>query len=65
MNNREERQCKNAPLLSLRPENPLVLAPMAGVTDRPFRTLVKRQGAGIVCMEMISANAIKYGNANC
>ena len=62
MNNREERQCKNAPLLSLRPENPLVLAPMAGVTDRPFRTLVKRQGAGIVCMEMISANAIKYGN---
>ena len=35
---------------------------MAGVTDRPFRMLAKRYGAGIVCMEMISANAIKYGN---
>ena len=44
------------------PANPLVLAPMAGTTDRPFRTLAKRCGAGLVCMEMISANAIKYGN---
>ena len=46
----------------LHPENPLVLAPMAGTTDRPFRLLAKRAGAGIVCMEMISANAVKYGN---
>ena len=44
------------------PADPLVLAPMAGTTDRPFRTLAKRCGAGLVCMEMISANAIKYGN---
>ena len=57
-----ERQPERKPLLTLRPENPLVLAPMAGITDRPFRILAKRWGAGIVCMEMISANAIKYGN---
>ena len=53
---------RNTPLFVSRPENPLILAPMAGVTDRPFRTLAKRYGAGIVCMEMVSANAIKYGN---
>ena len=57
-----ERQTKRMPLFSCRPDNPLVLAPMAGITDRPFRTLARRYGAGIVCMEMISANAIKYGN---
>ena len=31
-------------------ENNLVLAPMAGVTDLPFRTLCKEQGAGLICM---------------
>lgn len=31
--------------------NPLVLAPMAGVTDLPFRVLCKEQGAGLICME--------------
>ena len=45
-------------------ENPLVLAPMAGVTDLPFRLLCKEQGAGMVCTEMISAKAILYGNKN-
>ena len=34
--------------------NPLVLAPMAGVTDLPFRVLCKEQGAGLICMEMVS-----------
>lgn len=33
-------------------QNPLVLAPMAGVTDLPFRVLCKEQGAGLICMEM-------------
>ena len=42
--------------------NPLVLAPMAGVTDLPFRTLCKEQGAGLICMEMVSAKAILYKN---
>ena len=45
-------------------ENPLVLAPMAGVTDLPFRLLCKEQGVGLICMEMISAKAIYYRNKN-
>ena len=44
--------------------NPLVLAPMAGVTDLPFRVLCKEQGAGLICMEMISAKALRYKNKN-
>ena len=43
-------------------DNNLILAPMAGVTDLPFRLLCKEQGCGLVCMEMISAKAIQYGN---
>ena len=45
-------------------ENNLVLAPMAGVTDLPFRTLCKEQGAGLICMEMVSAKALQYNNKN-
>ena len=45
-------------------ENPLVLAPMAGVTDLPFRLLCKEQGVGLICMEMVSAKAIYYKNKN-
>lgn len=45
-------------------ENNLILAPMAGVTDLPFRLLCKEQGAGLVCMEMVSAKAIYYHNKN-
>ena len=45
-------------------ENPLVLAPMAGVTDLPFRVLCREQGAGLICMEMVSAKAILYRNKN-
>ncbi len=45
-------------------ENNLVLAPMAGITDLPFRLLCKEQGAGLVCMEMVSAKAILYKNKN-
>ena len=45
-------------------ENNLVLAPMAGVTDLPFRLLCRRQGAGLLCMEMVSAKAIYYKNKN-
>lgn len=44
--------------------NPLILAPMAGVTDLPFRLLCKEQGAGLLCMEMVSAKAIYYKNKN-
>lgn len=45
-------------------ENPVVLAPMAGVTDLPFRLLCKEQGAGLLSMEMVSAKAISYQNKN-
>ena len=43
---------------------PYILAPMAGVTDLPFRLLCKEQGAGLLCMEMISAKALQYNNKN-
>ncbi len=45
-------------------ENRYILAPMAGVTDLPFRLLCKEQGAGLLCMEMVSAKAILYKNRN-
>ena len=45
-------------------ENPYILAPMAGVTDLPFRLLCKEQEAGLLCMEMVSAKAIQYNNKN-
>lgn len=43
-------------------DNNLILGPMAGVSDLPFRMLCKEQGAGLVCMEMVSAKAIYYKN---
>ncbi len=45
-------------------ENNLILAPMAGVTDLPFRLLCKEQGAGLICTEMVSAKAIHFKNKN-
>ena len=45
-------------------DNPLILAPMAGVTDLPFRLLCKEQGVGLIGMEMVSAKAIYYNNKN-
>ena len=45
-------------------DNPVILAPMAGVTDLPFRLLCRQQGAGLICMEMVSAKAIFYNNKN-
>lgn len=44
--------------------NPVILAPMAGVSDLPFRLLCHEQGAGMVCSEMISVKAILYHNKN-
>ncbi len=45
-------------------DNRVILAPMAGVTDLPFRLLCREMGAGLVCMEMVSAKAIYYNNKN-
>lgn len=43
---------------------PIILAPMAGITDLPFRILCKEQGADVMVTEMISAKALFYGNKN-
>ena len=43
-------------------DHPVMLAPMAGVSDLAFRILCHRQGAGLVCTEMVSAKAIYYKN---
>lgn len=45
-------------------DNNIILAPMAGVSDLPFRLLCRELGAGLVCMEMVSAKAIYYNNKN-
>ena len=45
-------------------QNNFILAPMAGVSDLPFRLLCKEQGAGLLCMEMVSAKGILYNNKN-
>lgn len=45
-------------------KNPIILAPMAGVTDLPFRLLCSELGAGLVCTEMVSAKAISFHNRN-
>lgn len=43
---------------------PLLLGPMAGVTDMPFRLLCKEQGAGLLYTEMVSAKGVMYRNPN-
>ena len=45
-------------------DNNIILGPMAGVSDLPFRVLCSEMGAGLVCMEMVSAKAIIYCNRN-
>ncbi|MEE1570803.1 MAG: tRNA-dihydrouridine synthase, partial [Acidimicrobiales bacterium] len=42
---------------------PVVLAPMAGVTNAPFRTLCREMGAGLFVSEMITARGLVDGNA--
>ncbi|MFI4937062.1 MAG: tRNA dihydrouridine synthase DusB [Candidatus Berkiellales bacterium] len=43
-------------------DNPIILAPMAGVTDRPFRQLCKDLGAGLAVSEMVGANSLLHGS---
>ena len=43
-------------------EKPLFLAPMAGITDLPFRTICREQGCQVVYTEMISAKGLYYGS---
>jgi nifR3 family TIM-barrel protein len=44
-------------------DHPVILAPMAGITDKAFRLIAKRQGCALLYTEMISAKALVYGNA--
>ena len=43
-------------------KNNLIVAPMAGVTDRPFRQLCKKMGAGMAVSEMVSSNSLLWGS---
>jgi tRNA-dihydrouridine synthase B len=43
-------------------KNNLIVAPMAGVTDRPFRQLCKRMGAGMAVSEMVASNSLLWGS---
>ena len=43
-------------------ENNILLAPMAGITDRPFRLICEKYNPGLVCTEMVSAKALMYGD---
>ena len=43
-------------------KNNLILAPMAGVTDLPFRLIVEKFNPGLVCTEMVSSKALYYGD---
>ena len=45
-------------------DHPVMLAPMAGVTDLPYRLLCKEQGCGVMVTEMVSAKAVLYNNKN-
>jgi len=49
-------------IAGVRLANPVIAAPMAGVTDRAFRTLAREAGCGLVCTEMVSDQALIYGS---
>jgi len=49
---------------SLHLENPVILAPLAGITNLPFRLLAKEAGCGLVCSEMVSADGLVHGARN-
>lgn len=53
---------KSIEIGNLRINNNIFLAPMAGITDLPFRVLCKEQGAGLTCTEMISSKGLFYGD---
>lgn len=49
-------------IAGVRLANPVIAAPMAGITDRAFRTLAREAGCGLVCTEMVSDQALIYGS---
>lgn len=53
---------KSSVLLEYLRQNPFVLAPMAGITDRPFRSFMREMGCGIVVTELVSATGLKFSS---
>ena len=53
---------KQEALLSALRENPYVLAPMAGITDRPFRSFMREMGCGVVVSELVSSTGLKFSS---
>ena len=59
------RAANSSPLMRVGPyqlKNNLIVAPMAGVTDRPFRQLCKQMGAGMAVSEMVASNSLLWGS---
>lgn len=54
---------KEEQLLAQLKSNPFVLAPMAGITDRPFRSFMKELGASVVVTELVSATGLKFASS--
>lgn len=52
----------SAPLLTALKQNPFILAPMAGITDCPFRSLMREMGSPIVVTELVSAHGLQYAS---
>lgn len=57
-----ENVVKNKNLLEELRSNPFVLAPMAGITDKPFRSFMREMGCGVVVSELVSATGLKYSS---
>ncbi|MDR0822986.1 MAG: tRNA dihydrouridine synthase DusB [Endomicrobium sp.] len=62
MGNISQKVLKKIKIGSVKIENNFILAPMAGISDQPFRILAKEGGAGIVYTEMVSAKALSYAD---
>lgn len=64
--NEPQKKCDQAgfQIGNVKPANRLLLAPMAGVTDLPFRLICRELGCGMTYTEMVSAKAILYNNRN-
>ena len=52
-----DRDCK---IGNVQLKNPFILAPLAGITDAPFRRICGEMGAALVCSEMVSAKGLWY-----
>src|SRR5689334_4308336 len=56
------RPTSNMQIGNIRLKNNLIVAPMAGLTDRPFRQLCKLMGAGMAVSEMVASNSLLWGS---